>query len=230
MKLKATLIAAATLAVGVISSQAQVYSQNIVGYVNLTITNGFSLIANPLDYDGTGTNNTLYTTLGTNWPNLTKVYSYTPAGGYKTATFSTSSGLWTGSAGIAQANQELAPGGGVFISVPGTFSNTITLAGQIYPVKAPAPGYSFSGTNILTISPGFQILSAGFPVSAGIQTGLGYVPTHLDKVYLYNGGYSTKTYNTGTTWVGGEPTPAVGQAFYLNAVSSTNWVQSLNIQ
>ncbi len=52
MKAKTLLIAAAALAAGVISSQAQtpVYSQNIVGYVNSTIpgNNALTLIANPL--------------------------------------------------------------------------------------------------------------------------------------------------------------------------------------
>jgi len=39
MKTKTLLIAAAALAVGVISSQAQVYSQNIVGYANIATPN-----------------------------------------------------------------------------------------------------------------------------------------------------------------------------------------------
>jgi hypothetical protein len=53
---KTLLIAAAALAAGVISSQAQaVYSQNIVGYVNQPTPAGFSLFSNPLDtQDGTG--------------------------------------------------------------------------------------------------------------------------------------------------------------------------------
>ena len=40
MKTKTLLIAAAALAAGVISSQAQVYSQNIVGYANLACPTG----------------------------------------------------------------------------------------------------------------------------------------------------------------------------------------------
>ncbi|HUC86042.1 MAG TPA: hypothetical protein VL970_12670, partial [Candidatus Acidoferrales bacterium] len=57
---KTLLIAAAALAVSVISSRAQVYSQNIVGYINVPETAGaLSLEAPQLDLDGTGTNNTL---------------------------------------------------------------------------------------------------------------------------------------------------------------------------
>jgi len=49
MRTKTLLIAAAALAAGVISSQAQpVYSANVVGYVNQVIPPGQSLVANPL--------------------------------------------------------------------------------------------------------------------------------------------------------------------------------------
>ncbi len=55
MKAKTLLIAAAALAAGVISSQAQVYSANVVGYVNVVLPAGqFVLASNPLD-DGTNT-------------------------------------------------------------------------------------------------------------------------------------------------------------------------------
>jgi len=56
---KTLLIAAAALAAGVISSEAQVYSQNIVGYVNVPINGGnaLSMIGNPLQYiNGAQTN------------------------------------------------------------------------------------------------------------------------------------------------------------------------------
>ena len=56
MRTKTLLIAAAALAAVVTSSQAQstVYSQNVVGYVNLSITNnGLLMAANQLD---TGSN------------------------------------------------------------------------------------------------------------------------------------------------------------------------------
>jgi len=56
---KTLLIAAAALAASVISSQAQVYSQNIVGYVNSKITgnNSLTLINNPLlEVNGAVTN------------------------------------------------------------------------------------------------------------------------------------------------------------------------------
>ena len=59
MRTKALLLTAALSAAGVATSMAQVYSVNAVGYVNLSLRPGLSLIANPLN----GTNNNLNTTL-----------------------------------------------------------------------------------------------------------------------------------------------------------------------
>src|SRR5258708_2807982 len=55
MKTKTLLIAAAALAVGIISSQAQVYSQNVVGYYNVPVGgNKFGLIVNQMTNSATG--------------------------------------------------------------------------------------------------------------------------------------------------------------------------------
>ena len=35
-----------------------VYSLNVVGYINIPLVEGFNLVANQLDFDGTGLNNT----------------------------------------------------------------------------------------------------------------------------------------------------------------------------
>src|ERR1043166_2369568 len=98
MRTKTLFLAAALSAAGLATSLAQssnVYSLNVVGYINLQLTNGFNLIANQLDLDGTGTNNTLNTSIGTNVPNLTRVYTYQPASiNYQFATLV--SGVWQG--------------------------------------------------------------------------------------------------------------------------------------
>src|SRR5215469_5024220 len=63
---KTLLIAASALAASVISSQAGVYSQNIVGYVNTPVPTGFVNMAVPLDAQdpsGSGVNNAITNTL-----------------------------------------------------------------------------------------------------------------------------------------------------------------------
>ena len=81
MRTKTLLIAAAALAVGIISSEAQVYSQNVVGYVNLSVAaSGYTVVTMPLDYDGTGTNNTVSAIIGTNLPVGSSIQNWTGTG------------------------------------------------------------------------------------------------------------------------------------------------------
>src|SRR5438067_1768307 len=49
MRTKTVVLAAALTVAGALGSMAQVYSDNVVGYITLTIPKGFSLIANQLD-------------------------------------------------------------------------------------------------------------------------------------------------------------------------------------
>jgi len=227
MRTKA-LLCAATIAAGAATSMAQnVYSLNVVGYINLNLTNGYNLIANQLDVDGYMTNNTLTSVFSTNLPNLTKVSAYNPATAqFSTATYSASSQKWIG--GTAGATPGLQPASGVFVQIPtGVTPPTITLVGQVV-----------QGTNAVTLYPGMQIASIIPPVSTGISSGsVGVIPAaRLDKVQQYSSSLQTfvaHTYN-GTTWTGGEPTPAVGEAFFYVPTSSvtTNrtWTQGFVVQ
>ena len=215
MKSKTLLIAAAALVAGVISSQAQtaVYSQNIVGYVNIPLATGYNMIANQLDADGTGTNNSIYTVVGTNLPVNTSVFAWNGSGFIQTKL--TGAGKWTQNTSLF--TNAMAPGSGFFINVPS--ATNITVVGNV-----------IQGTNTLPIVAGYQIVSPIAPVAGGIQTAQGYTPTKNDSVFIWNGtGFIQHKY-TGTTWTAGEPTFAVGQGFFLNAITSTNWTQILNVQ
>jgi hypothetical protein len=63
MRTKTTLLCAAALAAGVVGSMAQsnVYSLNIVGYVNVEIKPGNYIYANPLNLDGTNNAANIFT-------------------------------------------------------------------------------------------------------------------------------------------------------------------------
>ena len=222
MRTKALLCAAGLLAVGAISAMAQsnVYSLNIVGYINVKLTNGFQLIANQLDIDGNRTNNTVqgvFSNLSAAVPSNTKVYGFSPASGYSTATYLGTS--WLG--GVAGVNRGLSPGAGVWVQIPGASGTDLTLT---------EVGNVIQGTTILPIVPGFQIMSAVAPVSARIQTDLGYVPNGNDKVYTFSttSGYSTKTY-LGTSWLPSQPIPKVAEAFWLQTTATKNWTQSFTV-
>jgi hypothetical protein len=217
MKAKTLLIAAAALAAGVMTSQAQVYSQNIVGYINLQLTNssGYTLIANQLDLDGTGTNNGIYTVVGTNLPSGSKVECWNGSG-FKISTFNGTA--WSAAANTVLFTNQLAPGAGFFIYTP-TPTN-LTLVGNV-----------ITGTNTYPIVAGYQIVSPSGPVTGGIGSALGYTPSPNDQVEVWTGaGFKIHTYN-GTAWNGGgEPVFSVGQSVFLHAAENTNWTQVLNVQ
>jgi hypothetical protein len=213
MNSKTLLISAAALAAGVMTSQAQVYSQNIVGYINVPLNTGFNLVANQLDLDGTGTNNSIYTTVGTNLPSGTFLYAWNGTG--FTSSKLNALGKWlTNNQIITNA---VNPGAGFFLDVAAP--TNVTFVGNV-----------ITGTNTYAVPAGFQVLSPSGPVAGTLDTTNGYTPTKGDFIYVFNGsGYNSHKYS-GTAWLSGDPQIAVGQAVFFDSASNTNWTQILNVQ
>jgi hypothetical protein len=219
MKAKTLLIAAAALAAGVMHSQAQVYSQNIVGYINVPLSTGYNLIANQLDSDGTGTNNNITATVGTNWPTGTAIQYWNPS----TASFATTKflgGKWT--ANNQLITNSMNPGSGFFMQV--SAPTNVTFVGNV-----------ITGTNSYPLIAGYQIVAPSGPVSGTIDTTNGYVPSVGDIISVWNNSSSSfvahKRLNA-TTWggTGGDPQLTVGQAVFLDPTSAKIWTQILNVQ
>jgi hypothetical protein len=216
MRTKTLVLSAVLCAAGALSSMAQnVYSLNVVGYVNLSLTNGFQMIANQMDFDGTGTNNNVTTVFGTNLPTSSRIYSYnaTSASFASTATYNAGTGKWIGDTN--SANALLQPGGGVFLSIP---------AASVTPITVTTVGTVLQGTLATPVVAGFNIISSKAPLSGGIGSALGLTNGAATGDYVFQfspvtQGYGAKhTFNAGAgTWVGGEPTIAVGEAFWYNA-------------
>lgn len=203
-------MAAAALAAGIVTSNAQVYSQNIVGYQTVPLTAGFTMVANQMDVDGTGTNNNIATVMGTNLPNGTIVEAWNGAS-FASTKWSASGQKWSASNGLITNSMQ--PGVGFFVSSP--VATNITEVGNV-----------LIGTNNLTITPGFQVVSVTVPESGGIQTVFGYTPTKNDVVEVWNGTSFASHKWGGASWSGGgEPILAPGEAVFLNAVGATNWTQ-----
>jgi hypothetical protein len=212
MRTKALLVAAALSAAGLATSLAQsnVYSLNIVGYINVPLTNGYTMVANQLDLDGTGTNNTIVTMLGTNYPSGTRAFAFTGAN-YVFATVGPS-GAWIGENNVKFACQ---PGKGLFVFVPGAAPQTATLVGNVL------PGHSPVNNPILS---GFNIVSSLLPISGRIQSDLYMHPANTDRVFkwVYPGTYSFSTFSCAANggaggWIPAEPNLSVGEAVFLNA-------------
>jgi hypothetical protein len=226
MKTKTLLIAAAALAAGVMSSQAQVYSQNIVGYVNVSVPTGYSMVANPLDLDGTGTNNTVLTVLGTNsLPSGSEVLTWNGTG-FEENIFSIpvhkTEAVWS------TPTAPLNPGAGFFVYNPGPATN-ITVVGN-----------ALVGTNSnpnLTVGGGYSALASYSPVGGDIATNLSYTASLGDQVLVWNNtsaSYTQYIYNipvhkTVAAWSPSNPQIAVGQGFFLFTTNtSASWTEIVN--
>jgi hypothetical protein len=242
MRTKALLCAAGLLAAGAATSLAQVYSLNVVGYlqpatgtnqVAIGLTNGFNLVANQLDADLTGTNNTLQSVFGTNLPVATTVFAFDRVAGYKSSQYAGGAN-WTGNANTNTINANLAPGAGVWVLL-GTGKGTPT------PLPVTLVGNVLEGSHSVLLSQGFQIVSIVPPLSTTIQTGMGLTPKTTDTVFMWDAvkkSYDTRQFATGTSWTGpggvspnNQPTPAVGSAFWYKSTfaGNTNWTQNYTV-
>jgi hypothetical protein len=227
MRTKTLLLAVGALAAGLVTSQAQpVYSANVVGYVNIPLTNGFNAVANQLDFDGTGTNNTILTSIGTNLPLSSKVETYDPTvPGYRFVTL-LSSGWSSGTAG-PYVKQALQPGGGVFIFIPGTgVSTNITLVGTV-----------LQETNMTVYQSQFQMASYPFPIGGYLTTNLNYSPnapigSSDDQVEQWNPATQLFTIHKklSSSWTAGSPNVGVGESFFLIPNQTTTWTNGFMVQ
>lgn len=226
MRTKTILAAAAFIAVGVLASKAQnVYSLNIVGYVNIPV-GSLTAIANPLRSGPSGEvdradhvvpyseGDTIQVWTGVSW----KAYSMD----------SLSSSGWTDDGGDVDASSLpiLGPGVGFFYGNNSGISQ-ITLVGEVR-----------TGANAVTLPPGLTPTGSSLPYSGNISTGsVGLDVQDGDVIQTWTGAAwkaVTRDELSDTGWIddngdAAEPTLAVGQAFfYLNNGASFNWVQELN--
>jgi hypothetical protein len=217
---KTLLIAAAALAGSVISSHAQVYSQNIVGYINVPLTTGYTALANQLDFDGTGTNNTVATVFGTNLVAGSTVLAWeTASSSYVPAGWVNSKGVvkWTGNTNAISA--ALNAGQGVFVQSPS--ANSLTLVGTV-----------LQGSNVISLATGYNLVSSVAPIAGDLVTNLGYAPSVGDNVLLWSAtsqSYTPYGYvnSKGTLkWTPSSPQIAVGQSFFIQAAAAKTWTNT----
>jgi hypothetical protein len=248
MRTKTLLIAAAALAVGVISSEAQVYSQNVVGYANITCPGSqFALIGNQLDTGSNTVNNVLNNGLVSNGgPNGTTIsiwngssfatwYYYSPADA------SPSPGGFYDGSGTIYCTNTLGMSQAIFLHNFASTNLTVTLVGNVT-----------QGTNTYTVTPGLNFYSepiplggtsldntnVNFPATSSqdtyqVWTGTGYGPQYTYYNTADSGGFpgwydASGTINESTNsaaW------PKVGQGFLVKHFGATsNWVNTFSVQ
>jgi len=220
MRTKA-LVLSALLGIASISAAlaaGEVYSVNAVGYVNVSVPSGFSIIANPLNA-ATNTVAALFGSVTGGVPDGTTIYKFDPITGYSGNDFSF--GEW------AKPNDTLLPGEGVFILNSGQTAFTVTFVGEV--PQGPL-------TNSMPL--GFSLRSSIVPQSGKLATDLGFplkdaANNDIDfTIYRYNvpgkaAGYTGYAYEFGA-W-SEEPVPAVGEGFFVQLPVATQWVRTFSV-
>jgi hypothetical protein len=209
-------------------AQTNVYSLNAVGYINLSVPPGFSIIACQLQ-TGTNTVGSLLNNVSGAY-NGAKIYKWIPANkGYDIDTgdntFGDAATGWD-NAGIDTMN----PGEALWFDNPNSTAMTITFVGTVP-----------QGTNNVSIPKGFSMISSPVPFSGDVVTNMGLQNYNdLDKVYAYipaNTNY--QIYNVDLTFGSagynsqwdppGDPQANVGQGFWYDATSAFTWSQVFSV-
>jgi hypothetical protein len=201
---------------------AQVYSVNMVGYINKSIPAGFSMIANQLN---ASPNNQVVTLLPAPPANTTIFKFNATTGGYDTLSFV--SGAWEGE----NTAMTLNPGEGAFIQAPSAFSNTFVGEVQL--------------TSSVPLARGFQIISSALPQSLPLTPPTAGAPSlqfpaaNGDEVYQFNpatGGYQADAFIScawegDTLPAGTPPTPDIGEAFFFNrpTAAPASWARTFSV-
>jgi len=182
---------------------------NAVGYVNLALPQGFSLIANPLN----GTNNSLNTILPV-VPQDTIIYKFNPATqAYENANTYISGFGWF-------PDNTLPPGEGAFIGLPA--AATITFVGEVP-----------QGVLTNPMPANFSLRSSIVPQAGALTTTLGYTASNDDVVYQWD--RVNQRYTDATTFIGGfgwfpaEPNIGVGESFFIQRTAPGTWTRTFSV-
>jgi hypothetical protein len=207
MRTKTFLLSAAVGAVGLLAANAQVYSVNSVGYINLVIPPGFSLIANQLKAADNS--------VGALMPSVpigTTLYKWNGAG-YDINNFSF--------AGWGDAAMTLNPGEGAFIKNASGADINLTLVGEV-------PQGPDSNMNVPA---GFSIVSSTVPQSGALDAVLQFPAALGDTFYLWSnatGGYNIFNYSF-AGFGGNPPVPAVGESFFVKKQAAADWTRDFSV-
>jgi hypothetical protein len=189
-------------------AQSNVYSLNVVGYANVVLRPGYTLIANPLN-SSSNTLNSLIPNPGVG----SIVYKFN--GSFNQIAENGGPGLW-------DVNLPLVPGEGAFIYVPALTTNTFV-------------GEVVQGNTTNSMPAGFSIRASVVPQSAGLSSVLGFPAAAGDLIYRFNP--VTQSYvgglfesGGGNVWDPSEPSPGVGEAFWVQKAAPASWIRNFTVQ
>jgi hypothetical protein len=215
MRTKTLLITAALCAAGAATSMAQVYSVNMVGYINQQIPQGWSIIANHLNNTP---DNRMTTLLPSPAPGTRLAQFNAATGNFRSAVFFDAETGWEGDTSIV-----LDPGKASYYFAPAALTHTFV-------------GEVATGTSTITLTPGWQMASSTLPqtlpLDAAPPAGLGFPIANGDRIYLFRGtGFQADFYNENQWDDGTAPVPAIGEGFYVfnGGTTSKDWTRTFAV-
>jgi hypothetical protein len=231
------LICSAALAASLASSMAQnVYSLNVVGYVNVTLPHGqFAIVANPLDATLGGTvpnmndSGNLFTNTAGNLNNGSKLQTFNSAINDYNASINYSAALkkWA-------STFPMPPGQAALFFNNGAADTVVTFTGQV-----PQGTYNVASL----IKGGFTMVGSPVPIGGDVTnstTVVGLVPSNGDTLATFNSGINDfnavtkwgaalKKWSVSATSTGGIA-PGQGFLYFNNGAAANNWVSNFTVQ
>jgi len=233
-----------------VMAQANVYSLNAVGYINVTLPVGFSIVACPLIVSGGNTVANLFNNLGGSYQYST-IYAYINGTGFATAD---SAGQYSGgTAGwVNNGIETLNPGQAVFYFNGAATNQTVTFVGTVPQgllTNQLVPGFNLVGSMVPTSG---DLVTNTIMAAASAETGGGFGPNgpgQLDTIYIFDSSYTGSQQNGYETansygqgiggWLNGDPviTNVFEGFFYYNAnytgavgaAANVNWIENFSI-
>jgi len=244
--------------VGSASVMAQnVYSVNVVGYINVTIPPGFSILTDPLI---ASPDNTLNTVLN-NAPNVsgvspfsgTSVFQFNNGVGFGLIEVG-NSGSFGGGWSSGGSDISLNPGAAVFVNNISGANQVATFVGTV-PQTSTATAPNFAGLS-QTLHPGYNLVGSVVPLSGDVATSfsssLGGAVNSGDFIFFFNpaivsghqAGFENAIVNNFSAWTGtpgptqpnvasnGDPQTlsATQGFFYFNNGASETWSETFSAQ
>jgi hypothetical protein len=236
MRTKTVLMTALLGALSGVSVMAQtnVYSQNAVGYINVTCPPGFSIISCPLQT--ADPSNTIATLLpnGANQIKTAEAFQFNPStGGYNideaSTKLATENGYTNGWEFGGTFSME--PGQALFFETPFSSNLVFTFVGTVP-----------TGSLTNTINTGFNLISSILPASGDLVTNpltAFSVPDAQDEIFVYNNAianYNIYEYTKKNGWtsnsIPSDPIiPSVGEGFFYETASTSPilWIENYSV-
>jgi len=225
---KTLLIAAAALAASVISSQAQVYSLNIVGYVNQTMSGGaYNLVSVPLQTSSSNNAEQVFSAIQSGdsiliWTNQS----------YALYTFG-APGQWLYPDQVTIGPAPLLPAGSAVFYSPGgnetnTYVGTCVLSNTTTPVSLPGGLYTLVGSLPPIGVTSLEDTNLNLPLQSGDQ--ILYWNSVASTYLVYTYGAPGQWLQPDQVTVGPAPALSVAQGFFYAPGGNETWSQNLIVQ